>query len=110
MPSRYEPCGLGQLIAMRYGTLPVVHETGGLADTVTDIDGDTENGNGFSFAEYTSDALIDAVKRAVKVYRARNDSRWEAAVLRAMRGDYSWDNAADKYLDLYERIWNRRKL
>lgn len=109
MPSRYEPCGLGQLIAMRYGTLPVVHATGGLADTVADLGEDEKNGNGFVFTEYSSDSLTDAVNRAVNVFRKKNDPRWENAVYRAMTGDYSWDHAADKYLDLYERIGNRGK-
>ena len=109
MPSKYEPCGLGQLIAMRYGTLPVVHATGGLADTVADLDEDTVDGNGFSFAEYTSDALVSAVTRAVKAFRARGRARWKQAVLRAMTGDYSWNSAADRYIELYNRIGNRRK-
>ena len=108
MPSRYEPCGLGQLIAMRYGTLPVVHETGGLADTVRDLDKNPREGNGFSFREYSADALVDTVARAVKVFRASGRKRWEGARIRAMEGDYSWLASAKKYVDLYERFGNRK--
>jgi len=108
MPSRYEPCGLGQLIAMRYGALPVVHATGGLKDTVTDIDSATEAGTGFVFDEYTPEALVDAVARAVKVFREKGRRRWNRAVRQAMSRDSSWKASAEKYVALYERIRNRK--
>lgn len=104
MPSRYEPCGLSQLISMRYGTLPVVRATGGLTDTVRDLDSDRTGGNGFSFGDYTAEALADAVSRAVKAYREPGRRRWSAAVKRAMAGDYSWNAAAQKYETLYASL------
>ena len=74
MPSRYEPCGLGQMIALRYGTLPVVRATGGLADTIRDLDGDPDGGNGFSFDEYSAAALIVTVRRALRHYD--DEKKW----------------------------------
>ena len=92
---------------MRYGALPVVHETGGLADTVSDLDRYPSEGTGFSFASYTAGALIDAVARAAHTFRTSGGKRWNAARDRAMRGDYSWATSAQKYVDLYMRIGNR---
>ena len=109
MPSRYEPCGLGQLIAMRYGTLPVVHATGGLADTVHDVGENPKEGNGFVFDEYTADALVDAVGRAVKTLRSSGRKHWNTAIHNAMTADYSWKKSAEKYCDLYSKIGNRKK-
>ena len=109
MPSKYEPCGLGQLIAMKYGTLPVVHATGGLADTVRDIDACHDDGNGFSFHEYSSEALVETVARAIKAFRTRGRARWNKTVKRAMREDFSWERSGQKYLDLYHQIRNRKK-
>ena len=109
MPSTYEPCGLGQLIAMRYGTLPVVHATGGLADTVHDIDVNPEYGNGFSFDEYSSDNLIETVARAVKAFRIPGRTLWKKAVGHAMKEDFSWERSAGKYIELYDKIGNREK-
>ena len=99
MPSRYEPCGLGQMIAMRYGTIPVVRRTGGLADTVIDFDRDEELGNGFVFDAFEATALVDAIMRAM----ARFDDRrvWPALVRRAMKTDFSWKTACQRYLDVY---------
>lgn len=107
MPSRYEPCGLGQLIAMRYGTVPVVHATGGLADTVQDLYDDPENGNGISFKEYSLDALTDAVSRAVETFQAAGQTRWNRAVKKCMTQDFSWRTSARKYEELYNRIKKR---
>jgi len=104
MPSRYEPCGLGQLIAMRYGALPIVHATGGLADTVRDLDSYPGGGTGFSFSDYTPEVLMEAVFRAQKVFRSRGRKRWTEAVKRAMEQDYSWEKSARKYLEIYKRI------
>lgn len=110
MPSRYEPCGLGQLIGMRYGALPIVHATGGLADTVRDIDSYPGDGTGFSFSDYTAEALIDAVFRALRVFRSRGRKRWTETVRRAMEQDYSWENSARKYIDVYCHIGNHTTL
>jgi starch synthase len=102
MPSLFEPGGLGQLIALRYGTLPIVHATGGLADTVTDLDADPENGNGISFDDYTSEALLAALHRAIKHYEAHD--RWPALVERAMGYDSRWSASARAYSQLYGRV------
>jgi starch synthase len=102
MPSAFEPGGLGQLIALRYGTLPIVHATGGLADTVTDIDADPNNGNGLSFTTYTASALLDTLHRALRLYADRN--RWPDLVARAMAYDSRWQTSARAYGDLYRRV------
>ncbi len=103
MPSRYEPCGLGQMIAMRYGTLPLVRATGGLADTVIDEgDSPSSGGNGFCFEEYGAKALLQAVDRALAVYR--NPPRWQALQHRGMTTDFSWDRSAEEYRKLYENL------
>ncbi|MFC1693689.1 glycogen synthase GlgA [Candidatus Latescibacterota bacterium] len=109
MPSGYEPCGLGQLIAMRYGTLPVVRATGGLADTVHDLNENPADGNGFTFTEYSSTALVDAVARAVKLFRAPRRMEWGRTVRRAMAKDYSWKKSAENYSKLYNLIRNRKQ-
>ncbi len=100
MPSRYEPCGLNQMYSLRYGTVPVVRSTGGLADTVIDADANTERGNGFSFREYTADAMLGAIRRAVAAYN--DPSRWTPIQIRGMAGDFSWRRSAQKYIALYE--------
>jgi len=99
MPSRFEPCGLGQLIAMRYGAVPVVRATGGLADTVQDFDAASGEGNGFSFREYSGMALYGALVRALETYRHKDV--WCQLMLRGMKADYSWAASARKYVDLY---------
>jgi starch synthase len=101
MPSRFEPCGLGQMIALRYGSIPIVRETGGLADTVRNFDPTTGEGNGFSFRPYDSMALYAAIIRALENYRYR--LTWEQLMLRAMTADHSWAASALKYVDLYRR-------
>ena len=103
MPSRYEPCGLSQMIAMRYGALPVVRETGGLKDTVRPYNQYTQEGTGFSFANYTDWDLLAAMKRALDVY-AHDHLTWDILVNNAMNTDYSWSNSAKKYLNLYQEI------
>lgn len=102
MPSLFEPCGLGQLISLRYGTIPVVRATGGLAETVTDIDAHPEEGNGFSFREFSSAELSKAVERALNMYEAKPE-KWEQMVVRAMKQDYSWKKSAEKYVELYKK-------
>jgi starch synthase len=105
MPSRYEPCGLNQLYSLRYGTIPVVRSTGGLADTVTDLDASPEEGNGFSFQEYDAGAMLDAVIRAVRVYADRD--RWQQLVRRAMELDFSWARSAERYRDVYHKALHK---
>lgn len=100
MPSRYEPCGLGQLISLRYGAVPLVRRTGGLADTVEDVGAGLDIGTGFVFDDATADALGRCAERAIAAYADRG--AWRAIQVRGMRQDWSWDRAAGKYLDLYE--------
>lgn len=101
MPSRYEPCGLGQMFAMRYGTVPIVRYTGGLADTVHEFDPEN-NGNGFGFVEYDAKKLLGALKKALKVYF--QPELWKKVVRNAMRQDFSWRVSAMNYLSLYKKI------
>ncbi|MEQ9104267.1 MAG: glycogen synthase GlgA [Rhodothermales bacterium] len=101
MPSRYEPCGLNQMYSMRYGTLPIVHATGGLADTVIDLDEHPENGTGFIFRQPEPQAMAHALTRAVQAFRDGN--RWAAAMRRGMQKDFSWDHASQAWLDVYRR-------
>jgi starch synthase len=105
MPSRYEPCGLGQLIALRYGTIPVARKTGGLADTIKDYDHLKSEGTGFLFEDYTPSALQNAVKRALCVYASKG--RMGKLVADAMREDFSWGRSAEKYLELYGKAVTR---
>jgi starch synthase len=105
MPSRYEPCGLGQLIAMRYGAIPVARKTGGLADTVEEYNASAGNGTGFLFSGYSSAALLDAVKRALEVFRDRK--RMRRIIASAMQADFSAGRSAEKYLGLYRKAVER---
>ncbi|HSB43104.1 MAG TPA: glycogen synthase GlgA [Methylomirabilota bacterium] len=106
MPSRYEPCGLGQLIALRYGGAPIVRRTGGLADTVTEFDPARRTGTGFLFDAFTPDALLAAVHRAASTYR--QPSGWKALVRNAMAEDFSWDSSAREYGTLYRKALKAR--
>ena len=103
VPSLFEPCGLTQLIAMRYGTVPIVRETGGLKDTVLPYDENTNEGNGFTFDWYQADLLLDAVRRAKALY-FEDRGRWNDMVKRDMAKDVSWENSARKYLALYDEL------
>ncbi|MCF7740764.1 MAG: glycogen synthase [Candidatus Marinimicrobia bacterium] len=96
MPSRYEPCGITQMTAMLYGTVPVAHKTGGLADTITDMK------NGFLFDDYSGEDLINAMGRALDVYK--NRSQWEDLVINAMNSDFTWQRSVENYLDLYRQV------
>lgn len=100
MPSKFEPCGLSQIIAMRYGTLPIVRETGGLKDTVVPYNEFTGEGTGFSFANFNGDEMGDAVFRAARLFWDNREA-WNQLVTQAMSQDFSWTRSADKYLDLY---------
>src|SRR5512145_701297 len=101
MPSRYEPCGLNQIYSLRYGAVPIVRRTGGLADTVIDADEDPQGGTGFKFAGYEAEELKAAISRALAAYADR--PRWEGIVRRAMEKDYSWGPSAREYAALYEK-------
>ncbi|RLC38529.1 hypothetical protein DRH27_02015, partial [Candidatus Falkowbacteria bacterium] len=96
MPSRYEPCGLGQMIAMRYGTVPVVRATGGLADTV-------DNKTGFSFKNVSKTELFEALRKALDVYY-ENPKKWKELQKNCMRRDFSWDKSAREYVKLYKQL------
>lgn len=103
MPSQSEPCGLAQMISMRYGTIPIVRETGGLRDSVRDNGG--ENGNGFTFKTYNANDMLDAVKRAKKCYDDQQE--WSELVERSMKCDYSWSTSADLYIETYKEILSK---
>ena len=102
MPSNYEPCGIGQLIALRYGSVPVVRETGGLKDTIIPYDKYTKKGNGFRFADYNAHEMMYALKRALSAYE--NYEEWKQIVENAMNSDYSWKESAREYKALYEKL------
>lgn len=105
IPSRYEPCGLGQMIAMKYGSIPVVRRTGGLADTVENLSPDGNKGTGFVFEGYRGDELFFALRRAVEAFQ--QPKLWKELMQRAMKEDFSWDVSAKKYFDLYKKMLNR---
>ncbi len=102
MPSRYEPCGLNQLYSLRYGTAPVVRRTGGLADTVQPFDPDSGRGNGFLFHDFTSDALLQALELALRVWR--DERAWARLVHNAMTADWSWRHQGPRYVEIYRKI------
>lgn len=105
MPSRYEPCGLGQMHALRYGTVPVVRRTGGLADTVADYDPRTGKGTGFVFDEYSPRALAACVARALAVYRA--PKKWAVVMRAGMAADFSWTHSAKEYVKVYRKVLHK---
>ena len=107
MPSRYEPCGLGQLISLRYGTIPIVRQTGGLADSINDYDPATAQGNGFVFRDYSGEQLLTALSKAMKLYT--NQVSFRELSENCMNYDYSWDRSARKYVDLYRGILKNSK-
>lgn len=107
MPSKYEPCGLGQLIALRYGSIPVVRSTGGLADTIKNFNPETNKGNGFTFNSYSSQELLRAVRRALKVYADK--AAWQELVQRGMKQDFSWERSAKEYVTLYKKAIKKKK-
>ncbi|MHB1687796.1 MAG: glycogen synthase GlgA [Ignavibacteriaceae bacterium] len=104
MPSHYEPCGLNQMYSLVYGTVPVVRETGGLADTVERFNEKTEEGNGFVFKQYEASALIKELKRALKMFEDKK--MWLKIMRNGMKSDFSWNASAKKYIDLYRKILN----
>ena len=102
MPSRFEPCGLGQIIALRYGTIPVVRGTGGLLDTVSDYNEDKKNGNGFIFHEFSKVSLLDALIRAISVYEDKK--AWSKLITKAMKEDFSWRKSGKTYKEIYQKL------
>ena len=100
VPSKFEPCGLTQLIALKYGALPVVRKTGGLADTIVDLTGDPK-GNGFVFKEATADAMEEALDRAFTLWH-EDKVRWKELVLQGVRSNFGWERPAKKYLEIYQ--------
>ena len=109
MPSYYEPCGLGQLISLKYGTVPVVRDTGGLADTIIDIQSEQDiagGGQGFKFADYNQDKFLSALKRSLDFYNKKK--LWKNIVSNGMNCDFSWDYSAHKYMQLYESVLETR--
>lgn len=108
MPSRYEPCGLNQMYSLNYGTVPVVRKTGGLADTVIDIDENPDRGNGFAFVRFSPEALIDKLHYALRIF-VEEPARWRQIMLRGMSEDFSWDRSARQYVELYQRAVSKKQ-
>lgn len=106
MPSRYEPCGLNQLYSLKYGTVPIVRETGGLADTIQDYNSVTGKGTGFVFKDYDSDELLETIKRALRVYQDKEV--WTKLMKNGMQKDFSWQASAKKYEDLYQKALQKQ--
>jgi starch synthase len=102
MPSRFEPCGLGQMISLRYGSIPVVRKTGGLADTITHVSSGLSTGNGFVFEHYTGEGFLWALREAAQSFQ--DQAAWRRLVTRAMGQDFSWNASAQRYLDLYREV------
>jgi starch synthase len=107
MPSRYEPCGLNQMFSLRYGTIPVVRETGGLADTVEDFDPDTREGTGFRFTRYEPGEMVEAIRRGLTAWRQR--PLWAELMRRGMGRDFSWRASADGYDRFYADALERAR-
>ena len=103
MPSEFEPCGLSQMISMRYGTIPVAREVGGLKDTVIDVD-NPDGGNGFTFLTYDTDGMLWALGRAIARYKDKD--AWNKIIARAMTEDFTWDRSAELYKNLYQEMAN----
>ncbi len=107
MPSLYEPCGLNQIYSLKYGTVPIVRATGGLDDTIKDFNPMNEDGNGFKFKDYSAHSLLEAIQRALQVYRER--TVWEKLMIRGMSADYSWNQSARAYLKVYQDTITRKR-
>ncbi len=107
MPSKYEPCGLNQLYSLRYGTVPIVRATGGLADTIADDDPSKDSGTGFVFREFSAEGMLTAIERALAAFA--DEKRWRRLAVRGMAQRWTWEDSALKYLQLYEKITNMRR-
>lgn len=105
IPSRYEPCGLTQMYALKYGTVPVVRATGGLDDTIVQFDPRTKKGNGFKFTLYKPEALLSALAKAVQIFQ--DSKTWKRIMANGMKADFSWDRSARKYMDIYRSIMKK---
>ena len=103
MPSLFEPCGLSQLMSLKYGTLPIVRETGGLKDTVDNYNEEEKTGTGFSFPNYNAHEMLDTVRRAESVYYDKKRD-WNKIVERAMEADFSWNSSARQYEKMYDEL------
>ena len=106
MPSRYEPCGLGQMISLKYGTIPIVKSTGGLVDTICDYTKDSRRGNGFVFEKSVPSSFLNAIKRAHEVFSRKKE--WEHLIKKAMKYSFSWRKSARDYILLYNRCLSLR--
>jgi starch synthase len=106
MPSRYEPCGLGQMIALRYGTVPIVRKTGGLTDTVTNYNTKTGRGTGFVFDDYSAGALVDCLRRAREIFR--DTRQWKRLMQAGMKQDFSWESSAKEYVKVYRKALRKK--
>jgi starch synthase len=106
MPSRYEPCGLNQMYSLKYGTVPLVRATGGLEDTIQDYNPKTGEGTGFRFQSYSPRDFLDTVRKTLTVYRDRG--RWKRLMIRGMKLDFSWQRAAQEYVNLYKKAKDHR--
>jgi starch synthase len=102
MPSQYEPCGLNQMYSLRYGTVPIVHATGGLDDSVVDMQTEPLLGTGFKFYTYKSEALLETIKSALGLFK--NKPGWTELQRRAMAQDFSWERSAKQYMDVYQQV------
>jgi len=107
MPSRFEPCGLGQLISLRYGTVPIVRATGGLADTIVDYNEETASGNGFSFEPYSAEVMLKTIRRALSLYR-QEPEKWRRLVINGMEQDFSWNRSGAEYIELFDQAISKR--
>ena len=105
MPSLFEPCGLSQMFSMRYGTIPLVRETGGLNDTVRPYNEYTGEGNGFTFSNYNAHDMLYTIRRAVELYH--NKPIWEMLVKRVMKEDFRWERSANEYVELYKKAMEK---
>ena len=104
MPSRYEPCGLGQLISFKYSTVPIARKTGGLADTISEYNSQTEEGSGFLFDDCVSSHLLDAIKRSVNAYN--NKEKWLKLIKKIAGFNFSWNESAKEYEKIYTKVSN----
>jgi starch synthase len=107
MPSKFEPCGLNQMYSLRYGTVPIVRKTGGLADTIVDFVQEPEKGNGFVFEEYTSKAMLNAIQNAVKAFG--DNKNWLKIQKRGMKADFSWQHSAENYVKVYQKLESKKR-
>ena len=102
MPSAYEPCGMNQMYSLKYGTIPIVYNVGGLGETISEYNPEDKSGNGIVFDKYTPKDLIRAIKRAIKIYKKKE--QWQELQITAMQQDFSWHKSTEKYLKIYQTM------